>query len=276
MSAVLLQVGQITNSGPHRLSCLESRTSSTPFSLVRDGDGTYTYDALKRAGILRPGSLTQANRLAASLVLWALESDPLSGRAAILTCSASSVFAVSRAFELDGLASNWRLINPFHLPNSIPTALATSTARLSPAFELALAFAGTGLQVLRALQFAISQLERGKLDECWVVAAEQAADLQSEAAATIGMRGTFSDSAGLVRLARTQPEIRSKWAFRIATADTLDEDTTLDDAHIRQPNATQSVFNHVLAAIDSGRSRNLWFADHASCGLLQLRNGENE
>jgi hypothetical protein len=251
MNAALVQMGEIIAGRGGRMLGWPGATGIVMERHTRDSDAALPNDVLRTAGLRRPGSMTEANRLAASLVHWALDAGPPAGASALLTCSASSVFAISLAFERDGLASDWRLLDPFHLPNSIPTALPTSVARLAPGFALALAMGGTGVQVDRALEYALALLHRGRVDECWVIAAEQASELQTEAATRLGMARAFHDAASFVRLVRCTPGMAGRWCISAAPRDPTG--SSPDDAFGPRdmPNGTQCLISAMLDSIDA-------------------------
>lgn len=270
MNAALVQIGEITAGRGGRMLCWPKGGGSGAERHARASDAALPNDALRTAGLLRPGSVTQANRLAASLLHWALDTGPPAGSCALLACSASSVFAISLAFERDGLASDWRLLDPFHLPNSIPTAMPTSMARLAPGFTLAVAMGGTGLQVERGLQYALALLHRGRVDECWVIAAEQASGLQSDAAARLGMEGGFHDAASFVRLERWTPAMAGRWCIGATGNDAIA--SPQDDASGPQdmPNATQYLISRMMDGIDADRPGDIGVAYPGTPASLRL------
>ena len=268
MRAALSQVAQIAEGVTGHMISLPQADCPVIRSDSCDGRVLRNNNDLRVAGLLRPSSLTQSNRLAASLMCWALDVLPIGKPAALLTCSASSIFAVSLAFERDGLASDWRLVDPFQLPNSIPTALGTSTARLSPSFRLVAAFGGTGIQVRRALQYGISLLDKGLVDECWVVAAEQNSPVQSRAAERLGMVSRFQDAAGLLRISRWTNEETAPFCLDCGECSSTSwMEGSSEGSHLF-PNASQEIFHKIIETIKgapntSANSNSLMSSDGA-------------
>jgi hypothetical protein len=115
---------------------------------------------LRSSGIKRPMSAARSSVYAAIVAKALLEVVPehevrLTG---VIVMTTSAALAIAQRFEVSGLTEGWELVDPFLLPNSLPSAVATHVASLIGAQAFAVSMMDGASSFYSASEYALLML----------------------------------------------------------------------------------------------------------------------
>lgn len=136
---------------------------------------------IRGTGLERSRSSSHANKIAAILIKALVSTRPNLDNNGLLSISKSSVASIAYDFETIGTKNGWDLTDPFGLPNSIPTALATSLAKLIPHTDVTYSFCGGVIEWFSAIENAYYMLHNNRVKNVVIICAEQLNNFQLDA-----------------------------------------------------------------------------------------------
>lgn len=154
-------------------------------------------------GIARARSVSKSTcvvAIATAAVLKRLQDRSLSEsvQRALLVCSQSSAGSIAYQVDRVGLGESWSLVDPFGLPNAIPSATATSCFAALKLRGIACAFPGGLESFFGALEHAQLLLSAGVVRQAIVVHTEEYSEYHSHMESTSAGEVFQNIAAGLV------------------------------------------------------------------------------
>lgn len=157
---------------------------------------------VKSTGLQRYRSSTKAIQLASILLHKIRSKRTFSSRVGLLSISQTSTQGISYEYDHQGIKQGWDVIDPFWLPNSIPSALATHLANILPEVKTVCSFIGGINEFITALETAYYFFSDDIVDEVVIVVAEQINQIQIEANMKLGNDISFFEGASIIILTR--------------------------------------------------------------------------
>ena len=157
----------------------------------------------KRYGLSRPNSKPIVTSLAVIAVNEYIKQRRSTNKSdnsiGLLVCSDTALKHISYQFERVGTTQGWTVLDPFWLPNSIPTAISTSVFSTLNMPGCALTFAGGASGFFAALMQSECLFFSAAVDEIVILMAEQVTLYHEVLASHIGdSRSMQSGVAGIV------------------------------------------------------------------------------
>lgn len=180
-------------------------------------------ETARQLGLARAKSASAATWLA--MIGCAAARDNLYGRKVSLAISSTSATeSTAFMFERDGTDLGWKLTDPFWLPNSIPSCIATSVFAALKLDGLALGFPGGVHGFFSALDHALTLLAMNDVERSIIVVAEHSGVFSHELAERSAVRpslltGAFAIVLEPVRRARAECILERKFSASLLMAE---------------------------------------------------------
>lgn len=157
----------------------------------------------KASGIPRSRSAAVVTCSTAILLRRFLSESGIAGRdVGLIVASTSSAVGVAYDFERTGTREGWDLVDPFALPNAIPSAAATQPALATGAQAFALTVLDQRAAGILALEIAAVLLQAERASAILVVCGEEFPLVQATAATACSVSAPWSIGTSALRLVR--------------------------------------------------------------------------
>jgi hypothetical protein len=236
-------------SSPQFISRVEELTCSSP-SL------TFSFnDQARKLGLARAGSVPMAGCLAAILCHEGIGLDTKAYRTGLFVCSTSAASSTTYKFEKFGMAQGWKIVDPFWLPNALPTAVATSVFAMLKLKGVTCGFQGGVHGVFSALDYALMVLAEGEVDQALVLLTEERAEYHEILVGQYGFEDKFPNATVGILLASRDCDRHEAWPkLHEVKQGYCDSTRTKSDAEVHYSSERSQNTKHILSQYNIAHS----------------------